>query len=590
MVLAKVIRACLSKAQKSQLKELEEEAKRNSKPAKEREPLAILLNDPSIAVQAKCGRKPAKPSSPAKRGQRGAGPVTKAQKQEQVEQAKHCTEGVRPDSNPVQAGKSKKHANGDLTNKAVKHAHIRPTASGWAAGAGLAAAIHGEMMEEIDDNYEEKIRRHFQEDHMAVDDLDFNDTYSGYDEDPSNQSTLQLQSAVASVMDQVDDEESDNEADLSGVLIDYCVLWGGKVIRNTTLAALTPFVQFKKIISKLMGCEEDGEMSLAYQISLAIAKPPASISTALDKAQDYLGMINVYRQRIENHNEKGKKVPTKGKGKSEPKPIQIWIFDTSPKPIEPKGKNTTQGTLKAKSGEEASSNGAGSNLEFMGEVHIHFSCTLHRSGHPCYPTPDRCCHFTAGQLSQWNYLVKVKKLDHLGNLYTAAKVPIELGLTATAVPLSQDYQSLRVPSFQSSSCAMPPQFFTALQACSGPYYGNFGIPPAPSSAINYPKLCDWLKGLDSNPVRVQEDQKFGHEGYILTFKDYSWEKLDDLLDASINAQLLVDVVGKDFAYGPPLKPGSAAALLRWAKQNAKAAEEGASLQLLGDFITTPRWP
>lgn len=122
---------------------------------------------------------------------------------------------------------------------------------------------------------------------------------------------------------------------------------------------------------------------------------------------------------------------------------------------------------------------------------------------------------------------------------------------------------------------------------NSPYYGNFVLPSAPASAINYPKLSEWLKGLDSNAARAREDQKFGLDTYITAFKDYGWEKLDDLLDSTVNAQLLVDVVGNGVGQGLPLKPGSAAALLRWAKQDAKSLEEGASFRLFGDFISNP---
>lgn len=201
----------------------------------------------------------------------------------------------------------------------------------------------------------------------------------------------------------------------------------------------------------------------------------------------------------------------------------------------------------------------------------------------------------------------IKKVDEFGNRYTTAKIPAELGITMPAARLrqvqgqpgvsasttgptqSQDRLQLPVPSIQSGSRTTSPQSTAAPQAPPSSYFGNFKLPPAPPSAIVYPKLSEWLKGLDENPARTREEQKFGLDEYIAAFKDYGWEKLDDLLDSSVTASLIVVVIKDSLVQGPPMKPGSAAALLRWAKQDAKAIEEGASLHLLGDYITTPHW-
>lgn len=88
-----------------------------------------------------------------------------------------------------------------------------------------------------------------------------------------------------------------------------------------------------------MGLQEGSEPSLVYQISIAIAKPPNGISTALDEAKDYSEMISTYIQKLNSRGEKEKKNSGKTKGRAaEPKPFQVWILDTSPKPSVGKGK------------------------------------------------------------------------------------------------------------------------------------------------------------------------------------------------------------------------------------------------------------
>lgn len=153
-----------------------------------------------------------------------------------------------------------------------------------------------------------------------------------------------------------------------GVLINYHVLGESKVIQNTTLAASTSSTQFKTVISKLMGSQDPDEMSLAYQISISVAKPPIGISTAIDEAKDYLDTIH----------------------------FGLLIVGWS------------QAKKKGKAGvtdlEDASKNEASGNLEFMGEVCNHFPCMIHRSGHPCYPTAEGCHRFTSAQLSFWKFL------------------------------------------------------------------------------------------------------------------------------------------------------------------------------------------
>ncbi|KAG9022348.1 hypothetical protein FS837_006429, partial [Tulasnella sp. UAMH 9824] len=390
--------------------------------------------------------------------------------------------------------------------------------------------------------------------------------------------------------------EDDNEqVDLAGVLIEYRVLGESKVIRNTTLAASTSFTQFKTIISKLIGSQDPDETLLAYQISISVAKPPTGISTAIDEAKDYSDMIYSYQEKVKSRDEREKKSAKKSGGKvAESKPYQIWIFDMRPKPT--KGKGGTKSDKKGKAGvtglEDASNNETSGNLEFMGEVHKHFP---HDS--PLRPPLLPNC---GGVPPLYN----IKKTDDLGNLYTPAKIPTELGITATAKAQEQrlpqgppmststsgplDLNRLHVPSTQSGSRTTSPHSSAAIPTHS-PHYGNLVLPTAPPSSINYPKLSEWLKGLDSNPVHVRKDQKFGLDLYVMAFKEYGWEKLDDLLDSSVNAQLLVDVIGKSLGGELPLKPGSAAALLRWAKQDAKALEEGTSFRMLGDFIANPHW-
>lgn len=88
---------------------------------------------------------------------------------------------------------------------------------------------------------------------------------------------------------------------------------------------------------------------------------------------------------------------------------------------------------------------------------------------------------------------------------------------------------------------------------------------------------------------MQEDQKFGLDVYVMGFKEYGWEKLDDLLDSLVNAQILVEVIEKSLGGELLSKPGSVAAPLRWAKQDAKALEEGTSFRLLGDLIDNSHW-
>ncbi|KAG9016648.1 hypothetical protein FRB90_002679 [Tulasnella sp. 427] len=408
-------------------------------------------------------------------------------------------------------------------------------------------------------------------------DIEFNDGLEPpwYEEDPTNQSRVQLEEAISSVMEKVDDKESDEEKDLTGeslsrVLIDY---WGvdlAKVIRSTTLSAATPFSSFKTIISKLLRGSDASEVALAYQISVAMAEPPTGISAALDTAKEYLEMIQTYIQKLESRDEEEKKNVGKAKKKAvEPKPFQVWVFDTCPKVPKGKGKSGNQGVPKAKDHplDEADCKGSGGNSAFMGEY--------------------------------------IKKFNERGNPYTVGKIPAELGITASATGtvqvqgraemstgisgpmLTQDRLQIPSTSVQSSSRIASPQPILTPQSRSSSQYGSYGFPPVPSSAIKYPKLSEWLKSLDENPARAHDDQQF--VAFLAAFKNYGWERLDDILDQSVNAQLLIEVVKAEFEDWQPLKPGSATALLRWAKEDAKAIVEGASFRLLGDFMTAPHW-
>lgn len=87
MAAVKVLISRLSKAQKAQLKEMEVEACQNGSGATKRDHLAILLNNPSIAIQPKCGWKSAAACAlPGKKRKRGTGPITQATKQESAKQ------------------------------------------------------------------------------------------------------------------------------------------------------------------------------------------------------------------------------------------------------------------------------------------------------------------------------------------------------------------------------------------------------------------------------------------------------------------------------------------------------------------------
>ncbi|KAG9021671.1 hypothetical protein FS837_007071, partial [Tulasnella sp. UAMH 9824] len=85
MAAVKVLISRLSKVQKAQLKEMEAEARQSGSGATKRDHLAILLNDPSIAIPLKCGRKSAAAcASPRNKRKRGTGPITQVSKWERA--------------------------------------------------------------------------------------------------------------------------------------------------------------------------------------------------------------------------------------------------------------------------------------------------------------------------------------------------------------------------------------------------------------------------------------------------------------------------------------------------------------------------
>lgn len=84
MAAIKVLLSKLSKTQKAQLKEMEAEARKNASGATQRDHLAILLNDPTIAIRPQRGRKAV--ASPKKTRKRGAGPITQAKKRARAQQ------------------------------------------------------------------------------------------------------------------------------------------------------------------------------------------------------------------------------------------------------------------------------------------------------------------------------------------------------------------------------------------------------------------------------------------------------------------------------------------------------------------------
>lgn len=59
--------------------------------------------------------------------------------------------------------------------------------------------------------------------------------------------------------------------------------------------------------------------------------------------------------------------------------------------------------------------------------------------------------------------------------------------------------------------------------------------------------------------------------------EYGWENLDDLLDTSVTADLVVEVSG--------MKKGYAVAVLRWAAEDAQTLMKTTQLKMLEAVVT-----
>lgn len=85
--------------------------------------------------------------------------------------------------------------------------------------AELAEDTENYGIKENTNNYQEESDASLQLNGMELDHMDseFNDGFEErWDEDPANQSIVQLQTAITTVMESVDEEEEDDDFDLTG--------------------------------------------------------------------------------------------------------------------------------------------------------------------------------------------------------------------------------------------------------------------------------------------------------------------------------------------------------------------------------------
>ncbi|KIO18730.1 hypothetical protein M407DRAFT_11733 [Tulasnella calospora MUT 4182] len=214
MASIKTILARLTKAQKAQLKEMESEARKTGSKAKQRDLLAIILGDPTIAIQPKPGRKPRNSdASPAKRAQQRARKAKKSEKEPHVEEP---TEQASQNQNVVQASHKKQTTRIRRPKATIET--IPPSGKTTTdSDAEPAEDAENYGIEENTNDYREESDALLELNGMELDHMEFNDGFEErWDEDPANQSIVQLQTAITTVMDSVDEEEEDDDLDLTG--------------------------------------------------------------------------------------------------------------------------------------------------------------------------------------------------------------------------------------------------------------------------------------------------------------------------------------------------------------------------------------